>query len=153
MQKTCIVTKQISRTIHINSSIGSYNRLGPYQWIRDKRIKLAITGKRTQKHASKSGKWKQQAGKLLTGLIGIALNAVALQYTIVSSPIIITPPRGIGTGIKRPAPLSRLFCAHGPSTKSLSLSATSYVLTCRASLLSWRMNWWNWCNIYWIFLG
>lgn len=63
-----------------------------------------------------------------TGLIGIALNEEPLQYTIVSSPMIITPPKGNGTGISRPAPLSRLFCDHGPSIKSLSLSATSYVL-------------------------
>lgn len=77
------------------------------------------------KNISKSVKGEQEARKIVTGLIGIALNAVALQYTIVSSPIIITPPRGMGTGIRSPAPLSRLFCDHGPSTKSLSLSATS----------------------------
>lgn len=44
-----------------------------------------------------------------TGRIGIALNALALQYTIVSSPIISTPHRGGGTGISKSAPLSRLF--------------------------------------------
>lgn len=56
----------------------------------------------------------------LTDLIGIALSALALQYTIVSSPMIRTPHRGEGTGINRSAPLSRLFCDHGPSTKSFS---------------------------------
>lgn len=44
-----------------------------------------------------------------TGLIGIALKALALQYTMVSSPIMSTPQRGGGTGINKSAPLSRLF--------------------------------------------
>jgi len=48
---------------------------------------------------------------------------------MVSSPIISTPQSGGGTGINKSAPLSRLFWDHGPSTKSLSFSATSYVLT------------------------
>lgn len=48
----------------------------------------------------------------------------------------MTPQIGGGTGISKSAPLSRLFWDQGPSTKSLSLRATSYVLTWRASLLS-----------------
>ena len=40
----------------------------------------------------------------------------------------MTPPSGAGTGIKKPAPLSKLFRDQAPSTKSFSFSATSYSL-------------------------
>lgn len=135
-----MVTKKISRTISINSSIGFRNWLKSTHnvWLRLKRSPKTH-------YINKLWKFKnsQVAKNILehTGLIGIALKALALQYTIVSSPIISTPQRGGGTGINKPAPLSRLFWDHGPSTKSLSFSATSYVLTWRASLLS--CHWWK----------
>jgi hypothetical protein len=93
----------------------------------------------------------QQRRKSLTWFIDRALNVVELQYTIVSSPIIMTPPSGTGTN--RRAPLSKFFWDQEPSTNSLSSCAISYVLTCLASLLSWSVIWnknhW-WKNHGWI---
>ena len=67
----------------------------------------------------------------------MALKLVPLWYTIRVSPTMIAPPSGKGTGINMLAPISTLFCNHGPSVNSLSFWLTSYVLTCLLSLLSW----------------
>ena len=146
MQKSSMITKQIPRSISIHSSIGSCNWLKhqTHNYTMSQSVFTIITkdcliNKMQCCFFPRCYTNYYRCPLRLTGLMGIALNAVALQYTIVSSPTMMTPHSGGGTGISKSAPLSRLFWDHGPSIKSLSFNETSYVLTWRASLLSCRI--------------